>query len=192
MLVFIIIIFVGLSFVFTFKRKSVHKFVWVSNNANFDLVYQSIDGAFSSIETVSINGKIVETRKITVFEAGAMAKKIQALKKQPGVFWEFQAGKFFIEISCRLTTTNALKDVKCKINRVPVSKPIDSLEPVSIDNSSPGIRKDSSPQNSSIENIKETHTIVERQVMVTRCKFCGQITPLDLNNCEKCGAAAFS
>ena len=34
--------------------------------------------------------------------------------------------------------------------------------------------------------------VIERQVMVTRCKFCGQITPVDLNNCEKCGAAAFS
>ena len=34
--------------------------------------------------------------------------------------------------------------------------------------------------------------IVERQVMVVRCKFCGQITPLDFNNCEKCGASSFS
>ena len=33
--------------------------------------------------------------------------------------------------------------------------------------------------------------IIERQVMVIRCKFCGHITPADLNNCTKCGAAAF-
>ena len=33
--------------------------------------------------------------------------------------------------------------------------------------------------------------VVERQVLVTRCKFCKQITPVDLSECENCGAAKF-
>ena len=30
--------------------------------------------------------------------------------------------------------------------------------------------------------------VVERQVVVTRCKFCGQLTPVDLTACKSCGA----
>lgn len=34
------------------------------------------------------------------------------------------------------------------------------------------------------------HT-VERQVVVTRCKFCGQLTPVDCQVCQHCGAGKF-
>lgn len=34
------------------------------------------------------------------------------------------------------------------------------------------------------------HT-VERQVVVTRCKFCQHLTPVDLDTCKNCGAAKF-
>jgi hypothetical protein len=34
------------------------------------------------------------------------------------------------------------------------------------------------------------HT-VERQVVVTRCKFCGQLTPVDFQVCQHCGAGKF-
>lgn len=34
------------------------------------------------------------------------------------------------------------------------------------------------------------HTI-ERQVVVTRCKFCHQLTPVDLERCKSCGAPKF-
>ena len=34
------------------------------------------------------------------------------------------------------------------------------------------------------------HT-VERQVVVTRCKFCGQLTPVDFQVCRHCGAGKF-
>jgi hypothetical protein len=33
--------------------------------------------------------------------------------------------------------------------------------------------------------------VVERQVLVTRCKFCQKITPVDLQACSECGAAKF-
>jgi len=34
--------------------------------------------------------------------------------------------------------------------------------------------------------------IVERQVVVTRCKFCNDMTPVDAKTCQHCGAPAFS
>jgi hypothetical protein len=33
--------------------------------------------------------------------------------------------------------------------------------------------------------------VIERQVLVARCKFCQQITPVDLAACSACGAAKF-
>jgi hypothetical protein len=33
-----------------------------------------------------------------------------------------------------------------------------------------------------------TEKIVERQVLVTRCRFCKKLTPVDLGACEVCGA----
>lgn len=33
--------------------------------------------------------------------------------------------------------------------------------------------------------------VIERQVLVARCKFCQQITPVDLEACSHCGAAKF-
>jgi hypothetical protein len=35
------------------------------------------------------------------------------------------------------------------------------------------------------------HHTVERQVVVTRCKFCGQLTPVDVQVCQHCGAGKF-
>lgn len=35
------------------------------------------------------------------------------------------------------------------------------------------------------------HTI-ERQVVVVRCKYCGKLTPVDLEKCKSCGAPKFS
>lgn len=32
---------------------------------------------------------------------------------------------------------------------------------------------------------------IERQVVVTRCKFCKQLTPVDLEACKNCGAPKF-
>lgn len=37
--------------------------------------------------------------------------------------------------------------------------------------------------------IHETH--VERQVVVSRCKFCNKLTPVDADTCSHCGAANF-
>lgn len=34
------------------------------------------------------------------------------------------------------------------------------------------------------------HTI-ERQVVVVRCKYCGKLTPVDLERCKSCGAPKF-
>lgn len=34
------------------------------------------------------------------------------------------------------------------------------------------------------------HTI-ERQVVVVRCKYCGKLTPVDLEKCKNCGAPKF-
>ena len=33
--------------------------------------------------------------------------------------------------------------------------------------------------------------IVERQVIVIRCKFCQELSPVDLESCKSCGAAKF-
>lgn len=33
---------------------------------------------------------------------------------------------------------------------------------------------------------------IEREVIVTRCKFCQQLTPVDLEGCRSCGAPKFS
>jgi hypothetical protein len=35
------------------------------------------------------------------------------------------------------------------------------------------------------------HVVVERQVLVTRCKYCGHVTPVDLERCAGCGGAKF-
>lgn len=32
---------------------------------------------------------------------------------------------------------------------------------------------------------------IERQVVVTRCKFCHELTPVDLERCKSCGAPKF-
>ena len=34
--------------------------------------------------------------------------------------------------------------------------------------------------------------VVERQVVVVRCKFCSQLTPADTDACRSCGAPAFA
>jgi hypothetical protein len=34
---------------------------------------------------------------------------------------------------------------------------------------------------------RETERVIERQVMVMRCRFCGNLTPADLNKCQSCG-----
>ncbi len=34
----------------------------------------------------------------------------------------------------------------------------------------------------------ERERIIERQVVVTRCQFCGELTPVDLTACAACGA----
>jgi len=33
--------------------------------------------------------------------------------------------------------------------------------------------------------------VIERQVVVTRCKYCGHLTPVDLAACQGCGGAKF-
>ncbi len=42
-----------------------------------------------------------------------------------------------------------------------------------------------------VERHVERHTI-ERQVVVVRCKFCAELTPVDASKCKHCGAASFS
>lgn len=34
----------------------------------------------------------------------------------------------------------------------------------------------------------ERERVIERQVIVTRCKFCQNLTPVDLSACKECGA----
>lgn len=53
--------------------------------------------------------------------------------------------------------------------------------------SKPRAERSDAPQ--VIERVVE-HTI-ERQVVVTRCKFCQQLTPVDLERCANCGAMKF-
>ena len=33
--------------------------------------------------------------------------------------------------------------------------------------------------------------VIERQVLVARCRYCGQITPVNLSTCQGCGGAKF-
>lgn len=37
----------------------------------------------------------------------------------------------------------------------------------------------------------ESVRVIEREILVARCKFCQQITPVDLDRCRNCGAAKF-
>lgn len=37
-------------------------------------------------------------------------------------------------------------------------------------------------------SVVERERVVERQVLVTRCKFCKKLTPVDLTACAECGA----
>lgn len=39
-----------------------------------------------------------------------------------------------------------------------------------------------------VEVEKHVERIVERQVVVMRCRFCKKLTPVDLTACESCGA----
>ena len=36
--------------------------------------------------------------------------------------------------------------------------------------------------------VQSTHSLVERQVMVARCRYCGNVTPADYSQCTYCGA----
>lgn len=38
---------------------------------------------------------------------------------------------------------------------------------------------------------KARERLIERQMVVARCKFCGTLTPVDLENCKHCGASKF-
>lgn len=35
--------------------------------------------------------------------------------------------------------------------------------------------------------VEKHHHVVERQVVVMRCKYCSKLTPVDLKACESCG-----
>jgi len=39
-----------------------------------------------------------------------------------------------------------------------------------------------------IERHVEREKIIERQIVVTHCKFCKELTPVDLSECKSCGA----
>jgi hypothetical protein len=94
----------------------------------------------------------------------------------------------------------ALETVEIEVNDHKIGQYIPGFEVPRIDNAAnANIGNNLGPVNASDEpmvkqpdRVITKEKVIERQVMVTRCKFCGQITPLDLNNCEKCGAAAFS
>lgn len=43
------------------------------------------------------------------------------------------------------------------------------------------------PPSSGSSSVVERH-VVERQVVVTRCRYCGALTPVDLAGCQNCGA----
>lgn len=51
-------------------------------------------------------------------------------------------------------------------------------------------RRRDSHQGSSVQSFVERR-IVERQIVVTRCRFCQQMTPVDLAACQGCGAPGF-
>jgi hypothetical protein len=36
--------------------------------------------------------------------------------------------------------------------------------------------------------VERRERIVERQILVTHCKFCKELTPVDLSECKSCGA----
>jgi hypothetical protein len=38
------------------------------------------------------------------------------------------------------------------------------------------------------DGLVERERVIERQVLVMRCKFCGELTPMDLVSCKSCGA----
>lgn len=45
-----------------------------------------------------------------------------------------------------------------------------------------------SASNRTVErHVVEKHHVVERQVVVTRCKYCSKLTPVDLTACDGCG-----
>lgn len=35
---------------------------------------------------------------------------------------------------------------------------------------------------------RERERVIERQVLVVRCRFCSKLTPVDLSACKECGA----
>jgi hypothetical protein len=37
----------------------------------------------------------------------------------------------------------------------------------------------------------EKHSVVERQIVVVRCRFCKELTPVDGATCKNCGAPGF-
>lgn len=37
------------------------------------------------------------------------------------------------------------------------------------------------------KTVEKHHHVVERQVVVMRCKYCSKLTPVDLKACESCG-----
>ena len=37
-----------------------------------------------------------------------------------------------------------------------------------------------------------TEKIIERQVIVARCRFCKELTPVDLEACKNCGGKGFA
>lgn len=47
------------------------------------------------------------------------------------------------------------------------------------------------PAEASEGPVRIVERIVERQVLVIRCKFCGELSPVDLDACKSCGAAEF-
>lgn len=42
-----------------------------------------------------------------------------------------------------------------------------------------------------VERHVERYKVIERQIVVVRCKFCRTLTPVDLEKCENCGAKKF-
>lgn len=54
-------------------------------------------------------------------------------------------------------------------------------------------RRDSSASERPAERRLEVREkIVERHILVMRCKFCGKLTPADLSKCESCGSVGFA
>ena len=166
------------------------EFTWLFNGKEHYLIVTRVGGWFKDTWTAELNGvNRGEWKKTATDLKHAIGKR--------GTLLQFDVGSLNISLVGNLTATGAPIEVDCFVNEVRVSSHKDGSRPTVVDQVAEPISAEVntskySPSTGDSGGVVRQEKIVERQVLVVRCKFCAQITPVDLNNCEKCGAAAFS